>query len=395
MRPVRRPKLVLLGMMTKMPVAGVVWQTVHYLLGFQRLGYDVYYVEAHARAPSMLMRRPNDDGSVLAAAFVADVLDRFDLADRWAYQALHDDGACFGLSERRVLELFDSAELVVNLHGGTEPRPEHARTGRLVYLGTDPVQLEIELAQGRSETIEFLEPHTAFFTFAENYGEPDCGLPVSDRFDLRPTRQPVVLDLWRDRGEPQRDAFTTIANWRQRWRDIRLEGELYRWSKDHEFLKLVDLPLRTSQTFELALSNCEPRDRAVLERHGWRVRDSLDVSSDPAAYRDYIAGSRAEFTVAKDQNVRLRSGWFSDRAATYLASGRPVVTQDTGFGSALPEGKGLLAFSGPDEALAAVEAVNADYEGHRRAAAEIAREYFADDVVLSRLLREVGAPCAS
>ncbi len=389
-----RPKLVLLGMMTKMPVAGVIWQTIHYLLGFQRLGYDVYYVEAHARTPSMLMRSPDDDGSVNAAAFIAGVMKRFDLADRWAYQALHDDGACYGMSESGLMRLFRAAELVVNLHGGTEPRPEHSATGRLVYLGTDPVQLEIELAEGRGETIAFLEPHSAFFTFAENYGQPDCRLPRSDRFELHPTRQPVLLELWPPDG-PTRDAFTTIANWEQPWREVRWEGEVYHWSKHFEFLKLVDLPSRTAQRLELALANCSAGDRRLLERHGWTIRDSLAFSTDADAYRDYIAGSRAEFTVAKDQNVRFRSGWFSDRAVTYLAAGKPVVTQDTGFGSVLPTGEGLFAFSSADEALAAIEEVNADYRRHSAAARQIAAEHFEAERVLERLLERVGAPCAS
>lgn len=389
-----RPRLVLLGMMTKMPVAGVVWQTAHYLLGFRRLGYDVYYVEAHARTPSMLMRTPEDDGSVSAAAYIADVMRRFGLRDRWAYQALHDDAACFGMTEGELRRLFESAELVINLHGGTQPRPEHYATGRLVYLGTDPVQLEIELAEGREGTIAFLEPHCAFFTFAENYGRPDCGLPRTERFELLPTRQPVVLDLWPDRP-PARRPFTTIANWQQPWREIRWNGEVYHWSKHYEFLKLLDLPSRTSQPLELALANCAPKHRDLLTQHGWRVRDSLPFSTDPDAYRDYISASRAEFTVAKDQNVRLRSGWFSDRAATYLACGRPVVTQDTGFGAALPTGDGLFAFSDMDGALAAIEEVNSNYTRHRRAAREIAREHFDAGAVLGRILEHLGAPCAS
>ena len=108
------------------------------------------------------------------------------------------------------------------------------------------------------------------------------------------------------------------------------------------------------------------------------------------AYRSYLAGSRGEFTVAKDQNVRLRSGWFSDRSATYLAAGRPVVTQDTAFGNVLPAGEGLFAFSTVDEAAAAVERINADYSRHRRAAQSVARDYFSHEVVLGRLLQEVG-----
>jgi hypothetical protein len=154
---------------------------------------------------------------------------------------------------------------------------------------------------------------------------------------------------------------------------------------------VLDLPRRVpSQPLELALSSYEEADRVMLESHGWRVRHAMDFSMDADAYRDYVAGSRGEFTVAKDQNVRLRSGWFSDRSATYLAAGRPVVTQDTAFGNVLPTGEGLFAFSGVDDAAAAVDSINADSTRHSRAARAVARDYFAHDVVLGNLLQEVG-----
>jgi hypothetical protein len=387
----RREKIVLLGMMTKMPVAGVVWQTAHYLVGLQRLGYDVYYVEAHARTPSMFMEREEDDGSGRAAAFIDAVCRRFGFAGRWAYHALHEDGRCYGMSESALKDLYGSAALLVNLHGGTMPLPEHYETGRLVYLETDPVQLQIELYENNPETIAFLEPHCAFFTFGENYGHPDCGLPVSDRFEFRPTRQPVVMDFWDHAGTGAADAFTTIGNWQQPWREVVFRGQTYSWSKHHEFLKVIDLPRRVpGQPLELGLSSYSPEDAGMLKSHGWRVRHALDFSMDADAYREYIADSRGEFTVAKDQNVRLRSGWFSDRSATYLAAGRPVVTQDTAFGNVLPTGEGLFAFTTVDEAAAAIEAINSDYPRHRRAASAVARDYFAHDVVLGQLLREVG-----
>lgn len=385
-----RPKLVLLGMMTKIPVAGVVWQTMHYLEGFRRLGMDVYYVEAHARTPSMLMERETDDSGALAARFIDGVMRRFDLHNNWAYQAFHDDGYCFGLSESALAELYRSAEVIVNLHGGTEPRPEQVETGRLVYLETDPVQLQIELYDGRAETIEFLEQHCAFFSFGENYRAPDCGLPGSTRFDLRPTRQPVCLDFWPRREELSLARFTTVGNWRQFWRDVHLDGERYGWSKHIEFERFLDLPTRAPAEFELALSSYEPEDRALLEGRGWSVRDALPFSIDLDEYRDYLSGSLGEFSVAKDQNVRLRSGWFSDRSATYLASGRPVVTQETGFSNVLPTGDGLFAVSTVDEAAAAVERILSDYEAARRAASEVAREYFDAERVLGRMLSDLG-----
>ena len=385
-----RPKVVLLGMMTKMPVAGVVWQNLHYLLGFERLGFEAYYVETHARTPSMLMSNQEDDSSALAAEFIASVMRRFGLADRWAFRALHDDRRCYGMSELQLERLYGEAELLVNLHGGTQPLPELAATGRLVYLETDPVQMQLELRHGLQETIEFLEPHIAFFTFAENWGNPDCRLPASERFEFHPTRQPVLLDLWPDRSAQPADLYTTIGNWRQDWREVTFEGERYTWSKHHEFLKYLDLPARTGLGFELALSSAEPEDREMLAARGWGVRDGLEVSMSVDRYRDYVGGSRGEFTVAKDQNLRLRTGWFSDRSVTYLASGRPVVNQDTGFGAALPTGEGLFAFDSLDSAAAGLAEIEADYPRHAGAAREIAREFFAHEVVLGAMLERLG-----
>jgi GT2 family glycosyltransferase len=382
-------KIVLLGLMTKIPVAGVVWQTLHYLLGLRRLGYDPYYVEAHARAPSMLMKSRDDDGALLAARFINGALQRFDLEHNWAYQALHDNGRCYGLSEAELLSLCDSAELIINLHGGTAPRPEHSRTGRLVYLETDPVQLQSELQAGAPDTIEFLEQHCAFFTFGENWGAGDCGLAPTKRFDFRPTRQPVCLDLW-PLSYDARPRFTTIGNWRQTWRDVTIGGRVYSWSKHLEFEKYLALPARSAQEFELALSAYADADRRHLTAHGWTVIDAAAISGDLTRYQNYICDSLAEFTVAKEQNVALRSGWFSDRSATYLAAARPVVTQETGFSNHLPTGAGLHGFSTLEEAEAAVEAVRADYPRQRKGARDLAREYFASDVVLSDLLEVVG-----
>ena len=389
MNLLHKKKIVLLGMMSKMPVAGVVWQTVHYLIGLQRLGYDVYYVEAHGTTPRTFFASDGDDGWTKAASFIDGVMHRFDLADRWAFHALYGNDRYYGMSQTQLNDLYRSADLIINLHGGTIPLPEHYATGRLVYLETDPVDLQIELHDKQQRTIDFLAPHCAFFTFGENYGRPDCKLPVSERFHFKPTRQPIVFDLWQGHSNGVLRPFTTIGNWKQLHRQVTFQGEVYTWSKHHEFLKFLDLPTRTGQPFELAMSSYDESDRQMLESKGWRVRPAMDFSMDLDAYRDYIAGSRGEFTVAKDQNIRLRTGWFSDRSATYLAAGRPVITQETGFSNILPTGKGLFGFSTLDEIVAAVESINSDYESDCSAATEIAREYFSSDVVLTQLLSEI------
>jgi predicted O-methyltransferase YrrM len=388
-----KKKIVILGMMTRMPVAGNAWLVGQYLAGFRRLGFDAYYVEAHGIQPAgMLLANGVGDSSEQAASYIARIMKRFGMAHQWAFQALHADGRCYGMSESELARLYRSAELIINLHGGTVPLPEHSATGRLVYLGTDPVQLEIELYENQPATIEFLSQHAAYFTWGLNYGNADCGVPVSAQFELKPTRPPVVPDFWLSAHAQVHRPFTTVGNWRQSQRVLRFQGETYHWSKHWEFLKVLDLPAHSGQEFELALSRSSRTedDCRLLESHGWRVRDALEFSTDLDAYRDYITTSRAEFTVAKDQNVRLRSGWFSERSAQYLASGRPVITQDTGFGNVLPTGCGLFAFSDMEGALTAVQAVTTAYARHSRAAAEIARDYFHYDVVLRDLLSEFG-----
>lgn len=389
-----RPRIVVLGQITTMPFGGGVWQVLHYLIGLERLGFEPYYVEAHAVAPRHFIHhdddgQPEDDGSVAAAAHLEQVLSRFGFADRWAFHALHSDGRCYGMSDTALRRLYDSAELLINLHGGTPPRPEHRDGGRLICVATDPVQLEVELYKEVPATVDFYRAHEAVFSFGENYGRPDCLLPTTGDFPILPTRQPVVLELWETQEVPERPVVTTVANWIQE-RDLRDDGELYQWSKHLEFLKVLDLPRRVTRPLELALARCPEEHRRLLVEHGWHVRDALEISSDLDTYREYVTASRAELTVAKDQNVRLRSGRFSDRSATYLAAGRPVVAQDTGFGNILPTGEGLFAFRDVDEAAAALEAIDADYSRHRRAAREIAHEYFAHDVVLRDLLSASG-----
>jgi hypothetical protein len=263
----------------------------------------------------------------------------------------------------------------------------------VILLGALPVEFEIALHNHTRDAIDFVAPHCAFFTWGENYGSPDCKVPLPQDFAFHPTRAPVIMDLW-IAAESGGNTFTTIGNWRQQWREVTFQGEVYTWSKHFEFLKFIDLPRRSEQPFELALGSYNAEDQGLLERNGWQVRPAADVSSDLDAYREFIRQSRGEFTVAKDQNVRLRSGWFSERSAQYLAAGRPVITQDTGFGNALPTGEGLFSFTTIDDILSAVDAINADYERHSRAASAIARDYFSYDVVLARMLDAVGLSAA-
>jgi hypothetical protein len=189
---------------------------------------------------------------------------------------------------------------------------------------------------------------------------------------------------------PDASAFTTVGNYRQQGKDLEYGDDTYRWSKHHEWRRFIGLPRRCSQRFELALA-IDDDDKIELEEHDWNVVPALPMSLDVfGAYPEFIRSSRAEFTVAKDQNVRLRSGWFSERSAQYLAAGRPVVTQETGFSNVLPTGRGLFAFSNLDQIVQAVDLINTDYAAHSHAAREIAHEYFAAERVLGNLLEHAG-----
>jgi hypothetical protein len=202
----------------------------------------------------------------------------------------------------------------------------------------------------------------------------------------------VILDLWTNSNGPSGTTYRSITTWRNpdtKKKVVEFRGETYYWDKGREFVKFLDLPQRRQQQFELAV-NGETETMFLLRQHGWRPVDAETISRDLESYRSYIHGSRAEFTVARDQYVRPRTGWFSDRSACYLAAGRPVITQDTGFGKFLPTGKGLFAFQTMDEVLAAIDAIESDYEAHSSAAREIATAYFDAEKVLASLLDRAG-----
>jgi hypothetical protein len=388
-------RIIVLGIMGRTPVAGVAWQALHYIEGIRRLGHEVYYVEDTQTWPYNPETATND--SAYTVKYINRLMTWCGLGNRWAYCDASQGGCVQGLSELQFTTLFQEADAIINVTGSSELRESHLKVPIRVYLETDPGVPQIEIAQGKRETIDFLSAHTHHFTFAENYGERECRLPAGP-FSYQRTRQPVVLDWWREerRCKPSgpatlvpRTDFTTIATWKQS-NDISWNDETYTWSKDRQFLPFVDLPGRSGQTFELALACSDLQTLGWLETHGWKVSDALELSKDIFPYRSFIAGSRGEFTVTKDQYVRLRTGWFSDRSACYLAAGRPVITQDTGFGKHLPTGQGLFAFSTMEEALAAVDAINSDYERHARAARAIGEEYFAAESIVGKLFEDLG-----
>jgi hypothetical protein len=384
-------RLVVLGAAGQIPFAGVAWQVLHYLEGFRRLGCDVTYVEDTLAWPYDAEHETITDDPAYTVGYLARLMSWWGMPHRWAYRAASQSGRTYGLDTHEFTRVFESADALVNLHGATRLRDEHLRVPVRIYVETDPVRPQIEIAKGNAGTIDLLSAHTHHFSYGENLGAQDCGVPIQ-RFCYVPTRQPLVLDWWPPAAglPPANAVFTTVASWDQSGNDIEWNGEVYGWSKHAEFLKFMDLPRHAGQAFELALACSDAEAIRQLEEHRWRIRDALTLSRDILPYQKYILTSRGEFTVAKDQNIRLRSGWFSDRSACYLAAGRPVITQDTAFGNVLPVGEGLFAFTTMDHVLAALEAINADYAKHSAAARGIAEEYFKAERVLADLIDRVG-----
>jgi hypothetical protein len=383
-------KIIVLGMMGRCPYGGQTWLYLNWLLPFHKLGHDVWYVEDDTVWAYDPVQGTVTDDCSYAVAHVKAAMEGIGLPDRWAFRFAGRAGACWGLSAAGLDELYASCDVLLNVVGATDLREAQLRIPFRVYIETDPVTAELRLARGDEHTRIAFGNHHRIFTYGENYGAADCGVPLNGIVFGR-TRQPIDLDFWPAMHNPEALFFTTIGNYRQEGSDVEFGGNLYRWSKHHEWEQFIDLPQRTRQRFELALNIDDPTDKAFLERHGWRIVSPLVMSLDVfGAYPEYFRRSRGEFTVAKDQNVRLRSGWFSERDACYLASGKPVVAQDTGFSKFIPTGKGLFGVATVEEAAAAIEEINRDYALHCKAARALAQEHFDGLMVARRLLSDLG-----
>jgi len=380
-------KIIVFGILFWFPLAGVTYQFLHYLIGLRRLGYDPYYIEDSGRwiyDPRINDISGDASGNI---EMVAPILEAHGFRDRWAFRGNYPDGQCYGMTENQILGLYREADAFLNVTGAQEIREEHLACPRRVYVESDPFAAQVKVARGDEMTIATLEAHDAHFSFGENLGAPDCDAPI-ERFRWLPTRQPVVIDLW-DNPCGAGESYTTITTWHNKGKNITYRGDTYYWTKDREFEKFLDLPRRRPVPFELAAGVDEDTE-GRLRGLGWRQTHSVEISKDFDRYRGYIQNSRGEFTIARDQYVRPYTGWFSDRSACYLAAGRPVITQETGFSKFLPTGKGLFGFRTMEDILAAVDEVESDYEGNCRRAREIAEEYFAAEKVVGSLMERAG-----
>jgi hypothetical protein len=386
----KRKRIVVLGYMGACPLAGVVWQHIHYIVGLERLGHEVYYVEDTARYPYNPAKRTVEDDYSHAAATLASLAQRFGFRDRWAFRARYLDGQpTAGLSSARLRELYREADAILNVCGSHELNEDLLESRRLILVESDPGFQQIRVDNGDAAALAELKRYQRLFTFGESIGTERFPVPLHG-LEWLPTRQPVVTSLWEPRSAPEAGApYSTVTNWSAS-QSMSWRGKPYHWSKSAEFMKFVDAPVLTKQAFELASDIPDGNTRALFERHGWRLVHPDSFNYDLDAYRSYIQAAKGEFTATKEIVVVLDTAWFSDRSVCYLAAGRPVITEETGFTRLYGGERGLFGFRNMDDIVEAAKRIAADYPLHSRAARDIARETFEAGKVLASLLERAG-----
>jgi hypothetical protein len=372
-------KIVCSGFIVRHPVGGHTWHHLQYLAGLARLGHEVVYLEDFGWANSCF--DPSKDSMTASPnyglRYMRDVFNRSGLQCPWAYLA--EDGSCHGMNREELAKCCRESDLYLNL-SNINWIPELESCRRRALIDTDPAftQIGAHGAGGDFSRYDIL------LTYGENVGRKGSSMPTAGH-DWFPTRQPIVLDFWCPSVPTSNAPYSTIINWTA-IPDQYFEGRLY-GQKDREFAPFFDLPQRTGERMVLAV-NGPPGVKKRLEHGGWTLAEPFVVASDPWKYQDFIRASRGEFCVAKHGYVSTSCGWFSDRSSAYLASGRPVVVQDTGFIQNLPCGEGLIAFKSFDEAVAGLQAISAEPLRHSCAARYIAETYFDSRAVLNDLLEK-------
>ena len=379
-------RIIVSGFIGSFCISGITWHYVQYPVGLQLLGHDVYYVEDtlgvnNYHDPSYEW---NDPTPVIN--YLSKTMDFFGFKDRWAYRD-GNTGKCFGLSEEKINEICSTADVIISVSNSLWFREEYMKIPIRVLIDTDPMFTQVipDLAQLS------LAKFTHHFSFGANIMFDDSKVPTLN-FQWKSTVQPICLQYWQNTimATPpgnKRKVFTTVMNMTPKEKFIYNNEE---WGqKDVEFEKIQDLPEKVPEAFfEMVVAGSV--NEYLLSKKGWHLLRKLpEINNSIHKYSDYIKNSFAEFSVAKETYVKGRTGWFSDRSACYLASGRPAIVQETQWSKYIPSGKGVLAFTSLEEAAGAVNEVVNNYEDHSKAAKEIAHEYFDSNKVLSDLISQL------
>jgi hypothetical protein len=397
-------KIIVTGLIATYPLGGVSWDYIQYVKGLSLLGHEVFYLEDAGKwgdsseEQGKWVYNPRLGTFTEECAFNLHYLQEVlasigpQMIGHWAFRT--PQGEYFGLTEREIEQICMQADLLLNISGCCLLRERYQGCRSKVYVDTDPLYTQFKLAAvhrgtataDQAYSVDSILKHDCFFSFGENIGAPSCRIPDCG-LNWHTTRQPIVLRDWPFTYVPRAAAFTTVMSWTNEDMLPAFDGEIY-GGKNVEFMKFMNLPSGVSAPLEIALSGPAPVDR--LRQHGWQVVDGYQKSSTMNAYRNYLGGSRGEWSIAKNVYVASRSGWFSTRSAAYLALGKPVVVQDTGFSRYLPTGSGLFAFTTFDEAVSAIDHIQSNYRIHCEAARAIAEEHFRSEKVLARLLDDAG-----
>jgi len=353
---------------------------MNYLIGLRNSGHDVVYLE-DCGMESWVYRCETDNMTTeldYPASYVQDCLKPLGLGGEWIYRA---GDRSEGMALDRFLEVCSKASLFIVHSNPINPwRPEYSWPKRRIFIDGDPGFTQIMLIQGKPDLTDTIDRCERLFTVGQLLTKPGSQIPSAGRRWF-PTVHPVSLRDWHFAENGPATHFTSLMHWRG-FHDLTHNGITY-GQKDREFPRFIELPRFTTQPFLMGLTGASPE---WMANHGWEVVSGVLVSRTPSSYQRFIQTSRAEFGVAKQGYVQTRGGWFSDRSACYLASGRPVLLQDTGQKEWVPVGEGILTFQDPPQALEGIRAINLDYERHRRAARLLAEEYFDVDRVLPPLL---------
>ena len=390
-------RIVVGGFIGLFPTGGATWDYIQYPLGLHLMGHDVYYIEDTMLYPVYQKDGANWDDCSFGVDYLKQAMEKVGLGDRWAYRDVAT-GKLFGMSEETLKQICDTADVLINVSSSLWMRDEYRNIPVKMLVDTDPMftqyQYHDKLMKGgdaAKAATEYMKSHDLFFTFGLNIGKPDCRIPSFD-FTWHTTKKPIVLDSWNHHTPGKaKYGFTSIMNWTER-PDFMYENE--EWGqKNKEFKKFYSLPNVSGEKFEIIINR--PKDEGTkksmqqLESLGWDVLSPEFLIADKELYKDFVQASFAEFSVTKETYIKSHSGWFSGRSAVYLASGRPVITQDTQWSKYIPSGEGVFAMNDLESAAKAVEEVTENYDHHSKAAIEVAHEYFDSKKVLGDMLSHV------
>ena len=379
-------KIVVLGYIVRGPLGGLVWHHLQYVIALKKMGHEVLFLEDSDDFPGCYNPETYELGEdpTYGITFLKNVFTKFDLQNNWAYIDAHT-ATWHGKSKQEVFAFCTTADIVLNVSAVNPLREWWAAIPCRVLIDTDPAFTQIRHLTNEKD-FAVAKQHTAFFSFGENIGKPGCTIPV-DGLNWKPTRQPVVMDVWKEAETEGDGKWTTVMQW-DSYKVQQYDDKVF-GMKSMSFHEFENLPsLVPYENFEIALgSTTAPVNE--LKANGWDIVSSLIPTKTPWTYQEYIRQSKGEWSIAKHGYVASNSGWFSERTACYLASGKPVVVQDTGFSTIFETGEGLFVFNTIEQAVEGINSINKDYKYQCKAARNFVEENFAAQEVLKHLLNRI------